>query len=236
MTVAVKSAKAGRPLYAWMAALALIIVFSGFARTFYLKGWFAREPLSALVWCHGLVMSAWVALFLTQTWLVASHRVALHKKLGMAGAAAAALVVLIGVPTAIIGARMGHIPPGTQPVPFLVVPLFEMLVFTVLIGTGLALRKRPEIHRRLMLMGTLAVLNAALSRIPLGFIRRGGIPVVFGITDAILLSCLLYDTIRHRRLHPAMGWSFLFVAATHPFRLWLGGTEAWHRFAVWLIG
>lgn len=235
MTVVAKPAKAARPFYVSMGVLALIIVFSGFARTFYLKGWFAHEPLSVLVWSHGLVMSAWMALFFTQAWLIASHQVALHRRLGMAGAAVAALVVLIGVPTAIIAARMGHVPPGTQPIPFLVVPLFEMLVFTVLVGTGLALRKRPEVHRRLMLVGTLGVLNAALARIPLGFIQRGGIPVAFAITDTILLGCLLYDTIRHRRLHPAMGWAFLFVVATHPFRLWLSGTETWHRFATWLI-
>jgi hypothetical protein len=230
-----KAARTGRPIYAAMGVLALFIVFAGFFRTFYLKGWFAQEPLSVLVWAHGLVMSSWFSLFFIQTWLVASHRVDVHRKLGMAGAGVAALVLLIGFPTAVIATRLGHVPPGAPPIPFLTIPLFELLVFATLIGLGLALRRRPDTHRRLMLMGTLGVLPAALFRVPLGFIQRGGVPVVFGITDAILLVCLLYDTIRHRRLHPAMGWSFLFVAATHPFRLWLSGTEAWHRFATWLI-
>lgn len=231
----VKAAGASRQFYVWMGGLALLIVFSGFARTFYLNGWFAQEPLSVLVWAHGLVMSAWFALFITQTWLVASHRVAVHKRLGMAGAGVAALVLVIGLPTAIVASRLGHVPPGAPPVSFLAMPLFEMLVFAVLIGTGLALRRRPDIHRRLMLMGTLGVLNAAIFRIPLGFIHRGGVPVVFGITDTILLVCVAIDTVRHRRLHPAMGWSFLFIAASHPFRLWLSGTEAWRHFATWLI-
>lgn len=235
MTMVAKAAKASRPLYAWMGALALVIVFSGFARTFYLKGFFAQEPLSTLVWAHGLVMSAWFALFLTQTWLVASHRVDVHRKLGMAGAGVAALVLLIGYPTSIAATRLGHVPPGAPPIPFLTIPLFDLLVFATLIGLGLALRKRPDTHKRLMLMGTLSILPAAIFRIPLGFIHRGGIPLVFGIADAILLACLLYDTIRHRRLHPAMGWAFLFAVATHPLRFWLGGTEAWHRFATWLI-
>ena len=49
------------------------------------------------------------------------------------------------------------------------------------------------------------------------------------------LACVAYDTVKHRRLHPVFGWGFLFIAASCPLRLWLGGTEAWHRFAVWLI-
>ena len=235
MSVVAKAAKPSRAMYVAMGALALLIVFAGFFRTFYLKGWFAQEPLSVLVWAHGLVMSTWFALFITQTWLVASHRVAVHRRLGMAGAVVAVLVVLVGIRTAIVATRLGHVPPGAPPIPFLAIPFFEMLVFTVLIGTGLALRKRPDVHRRLMLVGTLGVLNAALFRVPLAFIQHGGVPVVFGITDGILLLCLILDTARNRRLHPAMGWAVLFVVATHPFRLWLSGTEAWHRFATWFI-
>jgi hypothetical protein len=56
--------------------------------------------LPALVHAHGLVMTLWIVLFLTQVSLVAARRVDLHRRLGMAGALLAAIVVIVGIATA----------------------------------------------------------------------------------------------------------------------------------------
>ena len=83
-------------------ALSALIVL-GFARTFYLRFLYDLPPLKLLVLAHGLVFTAWLALFVTQTRLIARHRYGLHKKLGIAGAALAVAVVSIGVITALAG-------------------------------------------------------------------------------------------------------------------------------------
>src|SRR5215471_5582905 len=166
-----------RRLYIWMAIFIPSVVLIGFARTYYLKWLFGDRPLpSLLVHLHGIVMTSWVILFVTQVSLVAARRTALHRRLGIAGAVLAAAVVLVGVATGISAVARGG-SSNLAGLRFLVIPLADMLVFAILIGTALHYRNRPEIHKRLMLVGALTLVSAAIARIPLPFIAAGGPPV-----------------------------------------------------------
>ncbi|MEW6211895.1 MAG: hypothetical protein AB1631_26300 [Acidobacteriota bacterium] len=224
-----------RPLYIWAAVLIPVIVLIGFARTYYLKGLFDTPALpSLLVHLHGIVMTLWIALFVAQVWLVASRRTKVHQRLGMLGAVLAALIVMAGVATAIASAARGA-SPGPPPLVFLVIPLGDMLVFAVLIATALYFRRRSDVHKRLMLLAAVNLLAPAIARIPLQFIETGGPLVFFGLTDLCALVCIVFDTIRNRRLHPAYLWGGLLVVASQPLRLMLAGTDAWMQFATWLV-
>ena len=224
-----------RSFHTLVAATAAAVVFAGFARSYYLKLWFGTPELPALRHVHGLVMTSWFALYIIQARLIAVRRVDLHRRVGVAGAVLAALVVIFGVMTGIDAARRGA-SPGPPPLVFLVVPLVDMVVFTTLVTAGLWLRRRTDYHRRLILLATLSMLAAAIGRIPLEVIRAGGPLAYFGLTDLFILICVAWDTKVHRRLHPAFGWGALLVIASHPLRLLLGGTDLWMRFATWLAG
>ena len=64
-----------------------IIVLIGFSRTYYLKGWFGTPALPGLlVHLHGIVMTSWVVLFVTQVSLVATGRTRTHQRPGILGA------------------------------------------------------------------------------------------------------------------------------------------------------
>lgn len=226
---------AGRSFYTLAALTAAVIVFAGFAQTYYLKLWFGTPDLPALRHTHGLIMTLWYVLFIVQARLVAVRRVGLHRRLGIAGAILAALVVIVGVMTAIDAARRGA-SPGPPPLIFLAVPLADMVVFATLVAAALWLRNRPDHHRRLMLLSSLSMLPAAIGRLPLEFIRNGGALAFFGLSDLIIIAAVAWDTFAHRRLHPAFGWGALLVVASHPLRLVLAGTDVWMRFATWLAG
>src|SRR5690348_15520784 len=73
-----------------------VLVFAGFARTYYLKGLFQIPPLPLLLHVHGAVMTLWYTLFVVQVRLVATHRVALHRSMGIAGIFLAGLVAVLG--------------------------------------------------------------------------------------------------------------------------------------------
>lgn len=223
-------------LYRWIAIGAVLIVFAGFAPTYYLKSVFHAPILPTLVHVHGFVMSAWIVLFATQTWLIAEHRVDIHRRVGILGAILVVLIPILGVATAIEGARRHAGPPGIPPLMFLVIPVFDIIVFAALAGTGLLMRQRSDFHRRLMLLATLGILPAAIARLPLDFIRHGGPIAFFGLADLIILTCIAVDTTKHRRLHPAFGWGGALIITSHPVRLWLTGTPAWMHFAAWLVG
>jgi hypothetical protein len=232
---AVQRSGRDRRLYTWFAILMPLIVFLGFARTYYLKGFFDTPAVPGLlVHLHGAVMTSWVMLFIVQVWLVSSRRVRVHLRLGKIGAVLALLVFVVGVLTGIASAARGA-SPGPPALQFLVIPLGDMLMFAGLIGTALYYRRRMGIHKRLMLVAAVNLLTPAIARIPLSFIINGGPLVFFGLTDLCLVACVAIDTVKNRRLHPAFLWGTLLVIVSQPLRILLSGTGAWMQFATWLV-
>ena len=92
MTVATVSRRSW--FYSAMGFAIAIIVAVGFARTYYLKAWLHPRPLTLRLHLHGLMLTSWIVLFLVQTGLIAASRITAHRRLGLAGAALAALAVI----------------------------------------------------------------------------------------------------------------------------------------------
>ncbi len=223
-----------RLFYTGMAVAVALTVFAGFARTYYLRPYFTADPLRPLLHLHGLLFSSWVLLLLTQTALVAGRRTDLHRRLGVAGAVLATLMIAIGTATAIIRAKEGFTPPGgPPPLVFLTIPLFDILLFASLVSTALYFRHRSDVHKRLMILATISMLAAPIARLPLSILQAGP-PAFFGLADLFLIPCVLYDLITRGRVHRATAWGAIAIVASQPLRLMLGGTGAWLAFAGWL--
>src|SRR5947209_16476350 len=139
-----------RLFYVAMASAFVIIVFAGFSRTFYLRPKFHPEPLMPLLYVHGFIFTLWIALLLTQTTLIATQRTRTHMRLGIAGMLLASLMIVIGTVTTIVRAKGASPIPGVNPLSFLTIPLGDMLVFMILVGSAFYFRRRLEIHKRLM--------------------------------------------------------------------------------------
>ena len=233
-TPAVNRRRRERWFYVGMSTAIMITVFAGFAPTYYLRPYFTTAPLMPLLHLHGLVFSSWVLLFIVQVGLVATHRTNTHRRLGIAGGVIAVLMILVGVSTAVIRAKQGASPPGgPSPLTFLVVPLGDMLVFAILVSAGFYFRRRPDVHKRLMMLATIGILAAAVARLPFGIMQAGPI-AFFGLTDVFVLVCVVYDLITLRRIHRATALAGLLIVASQPLRLAIGGTQAWLQFATWL--
>lgn len=230
-----------RAFYSGMAIAMALAVFIGFARTYYLSSYFGTNatltggPVSTVVHLHAALFTAWVLLFLVQTSLVATHRVAVHRRLGVAVAGLAALMVVAGTVIALATARRGGGPPGIEPLAFLVIPLGDMAVFSVLVTAALWLRRNKEAHKRLMLMAYLAILVAAVARLP-GVLSLGPLGF-FGLTFVpALVVAMIYDRVTRGRVHPAYLWGGALLILSVPLRLMLSTTSAWHRLAETLVG
>ncbi len=224
-----------RRLYILAAILIPAIVLLGFARTYYLKPFFNTPDIPGrIVHLHGIVMTAWVMLFVAQVSLVARRRTKMHQRLGILGGVIAALVVIVGVLTALFAAARGATP-GPPALSFLIIPLGDMLIFAILIGLALYYRRKLPVHKRLMLLAAINLLTPAIARIPAQFIIDGGPLAFFGLTDLILLAVVAFDTIKHRRLHPVFLWGTIFLIAMQPLRLLLAGTNVWMSFAAALV-
>lgn len=224
-----------RIFYTGMAIAILITVFAGFSRTWFLRPYFPQPvQLIPLIVIHGILFSSWIALFIVQTSLVAARRTRTHMRLGIAGGVLASLMIIVGTITAIVRAKGPSPIPGMNPLSFLTIPLGDLLVFGILIGAAFYYRKRVDIHKRLMLIATIALIPAAVARLPIGFIETGGPFIFYGLSDLFLVPCLLFDFATRGRPHRATVLAATLLVASHPLRMIIGVTHAWIAFATWL--
>jgi hypothetical protein len=230
-----------RRFFTGMALAIMLTVFIGFAPSFYLKAVFGAPGvsgapiLSPLMHVHGFVFTTWIVLFLVQTRLVAGRRLALHRRLGYGAAALAVAMVVLGTMAAVDAARRGAAPPGgPPPLVFMIVPIADMAIFSTLVGAGVWFRNRADIHKRLMLVSTIAILTAAIARWP--GVLAGGPLVFFALTDLFVVVGMVYDRRTRGRVHPAYWWGGGLLLASQVGRLVLSGTSAWLSFATWLAG
>jgi hypothetical protein len=219
-----------RLFYVGMATAIAILVFAGFSRTYFLKSYFGSPDLSLLLHIHGVVFTTWVLFLLAQTTLVATGRTYVHRRMGVAGAVLAVLLVVVGSLTAILRVKSGSTPvPGVSGLSFLAIPLFDMLLFAIMVGAALYFRRRLEAHKRLMLLATITLLGAPIARF-----HWGGPLTFFALSDLFIVAMLAYDVFTRRKVHPATLWGGLLIVASQPLRLMISETPAWLAFAGWL--
>lgn len=218
-----------------MAVLVLATVFLGFARTYYLAG-LLRAPLpNLLVHIHGAVFSAWILLLIAQTSLVAAGRVDLHRRLGLLGFGVACLMVILGLMAATDG-LVRHFAPGEKGVgakAFYAVPIADMLVFATLIYFGFRERFHPAAHKRLMLIATIVLLDAAFVRWPIP-VAWWDLQAAQMCCSALLLLLVGYDLWSTGKIHRATLWASLFLIVLQQVRMPLGRTALWQSFAAWV--
>ena len=237
-TIDTTTARTTRRFYVAMAIAITVIVFIGFAPSFYLKDVIhAPPPLSDLTRLHGVIFTSWLALFIAQTSLVARNRTDLHMMLGIAGAVLAAIIFALGLYTGIMAGKLGHAPPGAPPpIPFMAVPIFGIIGFAVLIVTALLNRqKAPEVHKRAMLMASIMMTQPAFGRYPLPFgAGELGLPFAYGGSDLLLLIAMAYDYRTMKRVHPAYLWGAVLIVGIQVLTIVAVQTQAWTDFATWL--
>jgi hypothetical protein len=215
-------------------------------------------PPTLLVIAHGLVAAGWLLLFLVQATLVATRRTSVHRRLGLVGPLLAVLLLVLGYPTAIENARRGYDlsgdlsraagPPGSPPPTAdelrakVVGPLAGFLDFGVLVAVGLWYRRRPDIHKRCMLLAL-----APLATVPLFHLvghLTGSWPalrVTFrmmaqAIAILLFLSSAIYDKVSQGRIHQVSLWiPILFLASQIVIGAVVQPSVAWHEFAAWMF-
>ena len=213
-------------------------------------------PPTALVIFHGVVTFLFLLLFLTQAFLIASERRAVHRRLGIAGAILALAVVVLGFITSIEAQRRGYDlggdltrespdPKVTRPFPpaDVIFPLWIFLNFGGLVAAALWYRHRPEVHKRLMLLAVLVPLGNEsllhlLGRLTIYWPGLQG--AIVGISLTYILGSYLvnplHDWLIERRIHPVSWRIPILLFVTFNFVAFvIRPSSAWLRFSEWLI-
>jgi hypothetical protein len=194
-------ARTKRRFFLGFGAVIALIVLVGFSRTFFIP--LARQTFSApwFVYVHGTLFFVWIGLLVAQAALVAAHRTRVHRRLGRTAFGLVPLMVASGVAVAVwSSARDLRAGSGDEVVAFFFGELMDMALFSTFAALALLLRRNTQAHKRLILLGTVAILGAALGRIPEIRMISPYVPVL------LLLSIAWYDVRTRPKLHPATLW------------------------------
>ena len=158
-----------RPLpvfYLAMAGIFAVIAFTGFTRTYLLPVVMHRFEGPALVHLHAILLFGWVVLFAWQSSLVRRGRLAAHRAWGMAGISLATGVVFTAMALVVRGLDAAHAAGNFDRVRLpAIAPLSHIALFAVFVAAAVASVRRPDVHRRLMLLATANLLPPAVARL-----------------------------------------------------------------------
>jgi hypothetical protein len=215
------SARRRSKFFVVYAGVFLLILLAGFGRTFYLRPLFMDWPLAPIVVAHGVVLTAWFLLLFAQAWLVSNGRLSAHRLLGIVGCAIAAAAVAIFIPTALGAiprnvARMIEVGQDIDPAILaspqrtaqMLADLGFFAAFPFFVVLAILYRRRPESHKRLMLLASIALLVAVVPRIfrwpALTVVPE--VPANLVLMAALLIVPAVHDRITRGRVHPVFAW------------------------------
>ena len=223
-----------RVFFSVMILLLWATVLWGFARTYFLAG-MVKAPLpNRLIHIHGAVFTTWMVLLIVQAALISAHQVRVHRTLGMAGFGLAVLMVVLGTLAAANSLRRGTAPLGLDAKTFWVIPMTDMLLFSVFVFSAYAQRSKPEAHKRLILIATIALADAAIGRLPIPLFMQHP-PTQDIASFGFLLLIVLFDLVQLRRVSKTTIWASALLVVVHLTRVPIGMTAGWHSLADWVI-
>ncbi len=213
--------------YFCMSLLVTAAVIYGFSHTVNDNLLHATPPRPWILWLHGIVFSGWLIFFIFQSALVRTGNVKLHRLTGWFGAALGVLIPALGIATAIVMDRFRtvrfHIPHANT---FFSIQILDVAAFTVFFWLAIYCRKKPESHRRLVLIATIVLTSAGFGRFPM-------IPEAwfYAGVDALILLGIARDLIVNRRIHVVYRYALpiLIVCQIFAVEIWLRHPAWWVR-------
>ncbi|MBA2466720.1 MAG: hypothetical protein H0V46_03845 [Sphingomonas sp.] len=243
-----------RPRTRFFLTLAFVcaaIAIGGFAPSYWLQlpaGTFKGPPLLHI---HGVLATAWVLFLISQSLLVTRGSIARHRNWGLFGISLASVLTVVAIMVAIESMTTKLAQGAGDPArSFLIVPISGIVMFAGFTAAAVANIRRPDWHRRFMIVGTVALLGAAMARVFFFFAVGGGpgvrpglmaapppplMPMVSGLLlQLILVAGMIHDKRTHGRVHPAWIYGFAIMTAVTMLRVPLGETSVWLAIADWL--
>jgi hypothetical protein len=185
-----------RPFYFSLSILMAIIVVLGFWATYFgpLLGGSLAKPTR--VHLHAIIYIGWIFLFITQVFFAAIGKINWHRRLGQFGIGYGILLVLMGLYTTVAEAALENID--------FFGPFLDMLIFALFFAPAIYFRKKPYLHRKLMIVATTMLLIAAAGRmwfLPLlpNFVQQ---PIFFFIWFLPVILAIGYDYWGKQKVHP----------------------------------
>ncbi len=207
------------------------------------SGTFSGHPITHI---HGAIFFTWTLFYFLQASLVAMGRTPDHRRWGIAGVSLATAMAFTVVLAAINAVKVGEsLGMGDAARRFFIVPLLALALCTGFFIAAIANVRRPEVHKRLMILVMIPMMQAAMARVfmtlfaPLDAV--GPPPPVVAVPPGLLVSLLgvaamVYDWRSRGSVHPAYWIGLPLVIAEAVLVVPIGASDAWMGIAKWVEG
>ena len=218
--------------YFCMSLLIAVVVVYGFSQTIGQNLLHASPLPPFILTIHAIVFPGWVLFFILQSALVRTRNVPLHRTLGWFGLALGIAIILLGYVTATTMDRFQLQQHTLDSPAFLIIQLMDLTSFAIPFALAIYWRRRPEYHRRLMLIASCGLTDAAFGRFPM-------LPLALapGGVDALIFLGILRDLIVDRRIHKVYLYAFPLLILFQIFcmQTYLHTSPWWVRIATALL-
>ena len=195
-----------------MAVLTLATAVVGFApnTAAVVTGTMDWPPL--LIHIHGACMLSWLLLLVTQTGLSSSGNIRLHRRLGLLSLVVVPALVLVMIVVTYVFLTSAPLSPNEAASAVMynifALQIRAIVLFPMLVGWALAARRSsPGTHKRLMLIATIGVLDAAIARMSwlpgTGAATYSSFEVMSAYQFLLMTPLIAYDYISRGRVHRA---------------------------------
>jgi len=229
--------RAERPAFFLVMTIVMAtIIFVGFGIT-YLQPMATGTlgPLAPVVHIHGSFYFSWMVLLVVQAVLVKQGNVALHRSLGLLGIAIATGLMIFGTMVTLLfaGRQIADSDPTAYPLAYL--SLASIVVFGTLFVLAIRNIRRPEAHRRLILLATMAFLTAGINRIfAFLFDLQFAYLALYLTVDLLIVALLVYDWRTLGKLHAATVTGALVNIVPQLLHVPISSSAAFVSFTHWL--
>jgi hypothetical protein len=200
----------------------------------------AAYPL--IVHFHAAAFVGWLLFFTTQVGLIRTGHPDLHRKLGLFGAALAAVMIVLGPATAVVADTIDYVA-HQHPPTFMAIQLADIAIFAPLIVAGFLARRVPAAHKRLMLLATLQISDAGFARwlgdgveAWLGKAYVAEFLSLYMVSDLLILGFGAYDVATRGRLHPVYAAAIPYIFGIQLLATYLWLAPGWVPISLHLIG
>jgi hypothetical protein len=213
--------------YFTMSWLVLAVVAYGFVPTLGERLLHPPAPRPLILYGHAIIFTSWVFLFIVQSTFVRAANIRWHRRLGVAGVVLGGILPLYGTATAIVMQDWDS-------ASFLSLPFNDMLTFAISFGLAIYWRRKPEFHRRLMIIASCCLTGAAFARFPSELMP---FPWFYAGVDLLILLGVLRDLVVNRKVHVVYrhGLPAMMIAQALSLYLFLGKPAVWLTFVHLLV-
>lgn len=214
-------------LFGWFG---LAVVIAGFSTTYILPMARLRFDAPPVVHLHGAFALGWVLLLIVQAQMAGSGRTPLHRRLGLVALPLALAVLASGVATGLWAVDRDASRFGMDAFGGLTGTVTSLTLFAALVVAAIRLRRRPDWHKRLILLASIVLLWPAWFRLRhlLPFVPRPELTLALLLADLPILVAAVRDRIRYGAVHPAWKYVGTAVFAEQCLELWLFGSPGWN--------